>query len=131
MSILNPSVGELVDRKTILELKIVNLKQADAPFARLVLQQELDGVRLRLRELRNLWLPLGDAHLNRRLELAQVNENLWNLENRIRRLGWWRVIATARTARAIHQMNDVRARLVAELSGVGSRDAMSGIKIYR
>lgn len=77
MKILAPiSLGELVDKITILELK---MRFVEDPEKRHNIRVELD-------ELNQIYFPLQDRHLdNFHIELRNINAKIWELEDIIRR----------------------------------------------
>lgn len=76
MKILAPiSLGELVDKITILEIKMERVKDPE----------KRHNIRVELEELSLIYFPLQDRHLdNFHLELKEVNEKIWELEDIIR-----------------------------------------------
>lgn len=76
MIILAPiSVGELVDKITILEIKYERVNEPN----------KRHNIRVELDELKKIYAPIRDRHLaNFELELKSVNEEIWDLEDRIR-----------------------------------------------
>jgi hypothetical protein len=124
------SWGELIDKITILEIKMERLQ---APAAVTNAAHELALLRGVLAELAEA--PPGLATL--RGELAEVNRRLWDTEDAIRRKEAARAFdgAFIELARAIYRSNDERSRIkrsINELTGseiieekqyVGYRDA--------
>jgi len=76
MKILAPiSLGELVDKITILEIKMARVKDTE----------KRHNIRVELEELQLIYFPLQDRHLdNFHIELKDVNEKIWELEDVIR-----------------------------------------------
>ena len=76
MKILAPiSLGELVDKITILQIKMERVTDSE----------KRHNIRVELDELNKIYFPLQDRHLdNFHIELKQVNENIWELEDIIR-----------------------------------------------
>jgi hypothetical protein len=76
MKILAPiSLGELVDKITILEIKMERVKDSE----------KRHNIRVEHEELSLIYFPLQDRHLdNFHLELREVNEKIWELEDVIR-----------------------------------------------
>lgn len=76
MKILAPiSLGELVDKITILEIKMERVKDSE----------KRHNIRVELDELNLIYFPLQDRHLNNfHIELKEVNEKIWELEDIIR-----------------------------------------------
>jgi hypothetical protein len=123
------SWGELIDKITILEIKVERLQSPAVTNA----AHELALLRGVLAELAEA--PPGLAAL--RSELAQVNRRLWDVEDAIRRKEAARAFdgAFIELARAVYRCNDGRSRIkraINELTGseiieekqyVGYRDA--------
>ena len=76
MKILAPiSLGELVDKITILDIKMERVKDSE----------KRHNIRIELDELNLIYFPLQDRHLdNFHIELKEVNEKIWELEDVIR-----------------------------------------------
>ena len=76
MKIMAPiSLGELLDKITILEIKFERVKDTE----------KRHNIRVELDELNSIYLPLKDRHLdNFHLELKEINERIWELEDIIR-----------------------------------------------
>ena len=76
MKILAPiSLGELVDKITILEIKTERVKYSE----------KRHNIRVELEEFSLIYFPLQDRHLdNFHIELKEVNEKIWELEDVIR-----------------------------------------------
>lgn len=76
MKILAPiSLGELVDKISILDIKMERVKDPE----------KRHNIRVELDELNQIYVPLQDRHLdNFHIELKQVNEKIWELEDVIR-----------------------------------------------
>jgi len=77
MKILAPiSLGELIDKITILEIKLDRVTDLE----------KRHNIRVELDELSLIYFPLQDRHLdNFHIELKDVNEKIWELEDVIRR----------------------------------------------
>jgi Family of unknown function (DUF6165) len=109
------SWGELIDKITILEIKVERLR---APAARANAQHELALLRAEL----SPDAPAGLAALQ--AELSVVNRRLWDVEDDIRRKEASQAFDAAfiALARAIYRNNDQRSRikrLINELLGSG------------
>jgi hypothetical protein len=76
MKILAPiSLGELIDKITILEIKMERVKDSE----------KRHNIRVEHEELSLIYFPLQDRHLdNFHIELKEVNEKIWELEDIIR-----------------------------------------------
>lgn len=105
------SLGELVDKLTILEIK--SRRMADVA--------KLDNVNKELELLTNTWLASGHARAaidNQRAALKAANETLWEIEDQIR-LKESRGEFDAgfiELARAVYVNNDRRAALKREIN---------------
>ena len=110
------SVGELIDKITILEIKSERIKD----------EEKLENVKRELKLLRSVRTKnkLGDANLEKHTaQLKDVNETLWDIEDRIRakegREDFDR--GFIELARAVYINNDKRADLKREINlAVGS-----------
>ncbi|HEY2616492.1 MAG TPA: DUF6165 family protein [Acetobacteraceae bacterium] len=108
------SWGELIDKITILEIKVERLR---APAARANAAHELTLLRAELAEP-----PAGLAALQ--AELAGVNRRLWDIEDDIRRKEASQAFDAGfiALARAVYHSNDERSRIkraINELLGSG------------
>ena len=111
------SWGELIDKLTILEIKSVRLSKAAA----------LSNVRRELGELSPLALPLiaGNVELaGLKDRLRQINEALWEIEDRIREKEAARQFDEAfiELARSVYCQNDQRAALKRQINNLMSSD---------
>ncbi len=111
MRLINPSPGELLDRKTILLLKIEagGRRQLDVAH----FQQELELIEAALAD----WLrrnPAADRRACDELgsELAEVNRKLWDAEDEVRALPRSETERLAELAKRIPELNDRRSELV-------------------
>ena len=110
------SVGELIDKITILEIKSERIKD----------EEKLENVKRELKLLRSVRTKnkLGDANLEKHTaQLKDGNETLWDIEDRIRakegREDFDR--GFIELARAVYINNDKRADLKREINlAVGS-----------
>lgn len=111
MGLINPSPGELLDRKTILHLKIEAGCQRQMDVVHF--QKELDLIEAALAD----WLG-KNAGADRRAydeatqELADVNRKLWQAEDEVRQLPRSERDRLADLAKLIPELNDRRADLV-------------------
>lgn len=111
MSLINPSPGELVDRKTILRLKIAAARERQVDD--LHFQKELELIEAALLE----WLRKNAGADRRAYEeaaqgLAEVNRKLWQAEDEVRQLPRTERDRLAELAKLIPELNDRRADLV-------------------
>ena len=76
MKIMAPiSLGELIDKITILEIKFERVRDTE----------KRHNIRVELDDLNLIYLPIKDRHLdNFHLELKEINERIWELEDIIR-----------------------------------------------
>ena len=95
------SVGELVDKITILEIKTKNVKETGKSKN---IENELSKLNLIYADLRNKKL---DSHYE---ELKTINEKLWNIEDEIRILEKNKNFGTEfiKLARSVYITNDKR-----------------------
>lgn len=118
------SVGELIDKITILQIK---LKHLDGPSAANV-----------LKELAVLNQTRSDAHLNEPgiaaliIQLKAVNVALWDIEDQIRQLEANEDFGPQfiEAARSIYKLNDRRAA-IKQLINVASESDIIEEKSYR
>jgi hypothetical protein len=107
------SVGELLDKKTILEIKRERMTDA----------AQLANVELELALLRaaSAAAPPASAELQQlEAELRNVNAQIWDLENSVRRCEQAGLFGEefVRTARAIYASNDRRAAIKRRINAV-------------
>jgi hypothetical protein len=111
MEILAPiSAGELVDKITILRIKVARLEGAK----RLNVASELAS----LEAVAARALPASNTLTAITAALRAVNEQLWEIEDRIRSLEVSKTFdgAFIETARAVYLKNDERYRLKQEIN---------------
>jgi hypothetical protein len=109
------SVGELVDKVTILEIKFEKIEDAGK---RANIRRELEALTAVLRPL----LAATPAIAPLKAELRTINETLWRIEDDIRDCERKRDFGAAfvALARAVYQTNDARAatkRKIDDLTG--------------
>lgn len=119
------SLGEFLDRLTILEIKSERIQD---PI-------KLANVRKQLSRLRQTWRASNHDSLQVRTtlqELKQVNEKLWDIEDRIRAKESHGVFDEEfiELARAIYRTNDQRAAIIRHLNVALGSDLMDE-KSYR
>lgn len=110
MRIMAPiSLGELVDKITILEIKLENVTD---PTKRHNIRVELD-------ELNTIYEPIKNRQLeNFHIELKKVNEDIWKLEDTIReaiKAESTDLLFTV-TAMSIPKTNDERAAIKKQIN---------------
>ena len=100
MSLLVPvSLGELIDKITILEIKTEKITKLEA----------LKNIEKELEALRRVQAPTVEPHLIK--ELKQVNEDIWNFEDEIRMFEHEQKFGDTfvGTTRSVHLLNEKRA----------------------
>lgn len=131
--LLNPSPGEVIDRITILELKIqaVEKRGSDASLfqaEKTSLEEHLENWNQMLREdyaPNETWDQINE----KRTGLTAVNSLLWEAEDQVRILSEMEALKLAQLAKRIAKLNDDRSKLVGELTELyGIREASE--KIY-
>jgi len=102
------SNGELLDRFSILEIKLLRIDD----------QQKLLHVRHEHDMLKDMAMPLIDANRSLYLELRSINEALWEIEDRIRVLERDQSFGEEfiQTARSVYRNNDKRAAIKREIN---------------
>jgi hypothetical protein len=111
------SAGELLDKITILRIKVARMTDA----------QKLANVRLELGLLEKAWTELGGATTELTAEehaLQSVNEQLWDIEDRIRDKEARQLFDREfiDLARAVYATNDERAAIKKRINlHLGSR----------
>ena len=115
MGLVNPTPGELVDRKTILHLKIEagRRKQVDVTH----FQQELEMIEAALAD----WFAKHVGADRSACEeatrgLADINQQLWHAEDEVRALPRSERERLAELAKLIPALNDGRAALVQQVN---------------
>ncbi|HEY9016198.1 MAG TPA: hypothetical protein VIM84_14180 [Gemmatimonadales bacterium] len=116
MRLLNPGLGELVDRLTILGLKIIHGREIEKDVS----HWEAEQVAIADRLLIHLPRSTGEA-IAVAADLAAVNAALWQAEDALRAYrrasaasADWEDIAGC--AFRIQRLNDMRASLIRDLS---------------
>ena len=111
MRLIHPSPGELLDRKTILHLKVDVGRRRQVGVAHF--EEELKMIEAALAD----WFaknPGADrrAYDQAARELAEVNRKLWEAEDEVRGLPRSAKDRLAELAKWIQELNDRRAELV-------------------
>jgi hypothetical protein len=106
MNIINPTVGDLTDRLTILSLKVLFGTAAGQPVEHFI--QERTGIltKLRTRQI-GPWMGLLS-------DLAAVNGALWHAEEDLR--GCQELVDAGRLGLRIQALNDQRAALIVKIN---------------
>lgn len=98
------SCGELIDKITILEIKMVKITDAE----------KAKNVNYELNELNAVWMPLEKSNVcisDLRHELKTINESLWEIEDEIRKKDLQGEFDSEyiELARSVYINNDTRA----------------------
>lgn len=111
------SIGELIDKITILEIKS--------------LFTDSEYVTKELEELKQLKSLITQFILDCEVELKQVNESLWKIEDKIRKLEKEQRFDSEfiELARSIYKLNDRRAEIKKEINQ-RCNSSYKEIKIY-
>lgn len=113
MSLVQPTAGELLDRRSILALKIRANAVAKDFVQRCQLEQE--EIDKRLKEKITL-LGHSPARAVDSVVLDAINKMLWRAENEVRSLSPWRVFRLAKIAKTIARLNDLRSSQIQRLN---------------
>ena len=109
MEIFAPiSLGELIDKITILQIKAQNMEG-----------KALDNVRNELLALESILNQLQlDVDFNLIVRLKEVNTKLWNIEDAIRNQERKKSFGDSfiQLARSVYQQNDIRASIKKEIN---------------
>ncbi|MGO9641763.1 MAG: hypothetical protein ACLP1Y_10720 [Candidatus Acidiferrales bacterium] len=129
MSVLQPTVGELVDRRTILELKILHGHKAGVDTAAWLAEQAEIEKHLSSRTAR---FTVEQRQLLSRLSgtLQSINASLWTAEDEVRALAESEVAPLAALAKRIAKLNDQRAQAVRELNRLAGENSAGNEKVY-
>ncbi len=105
------SVGELLDKITILEIKSERISD----------ESKLANVRKELGVLRRTWAdsPLSSQDVSDQISrLKQINETLWDIEDNIRRQEAAAQFGDTfiELARSVYHQNDIRAEIKKEIN---------------
>ncbi len=129
MSVLQPTVGELLDRQTILELKIRHGRAAGVDTGAWQTEQSEINERLSARTL-----PFAEEQ--RRLlarltgTLESINASLWAAEDEVRAAAESEIATLAGLAKRIANLNDQRAQAVRELNRLAGESVAGNEKVY-
>jgi hypothetical protein len=98
------SVGELIDKITILEIK--------------ALFTDNEYVKKELKELNEIKNTITQFILNYVIELREVNQSLWKVEDKLRQKEKTQVFDEEfiELARSVYKLNDKRARIKKEIN---------------
>jgi hypothetical protein len=114
MRLIDPGVGEVTDRLTILSLKLLFGAETGRDLAHFQKEQSALLAKIRTRDLNGAWF-------HSLLELAAVNAALWHREDDLRALRsegqtLQNVDAIVECAFRIQELNDRRAVLIAAIN---------------
>jgi len=118
MKVIIPvSVGELVDKITILEIKSLFV--------------ENEYIEKELKELNLIKSTLTQFILDHEMQLRQVNQELWKIEDRIREKEKLQEFDEEfiELSRSVYKNNDIRARIKKEINEL-TNSTYQEIKIY-
>lgn len=104
------SVGELLDKITILQIKLNNTTD----------QSKLDNINLELRDLHSLVPKLNPKAHELMAHLQQINQTIWDIEDHIRDLEKNNDFGNdfVETARKVYKNNDLRAKVKREINEI-------------
>ena len=122
MSLLNPSPGEIIDRLSILELKIPAFQKGGVPA------EYLEAEKASLQDKMQEWdfemrdsMPVNvtwDMIAEMKNALAAFNALLWKAEDDARMTPEEDIIKLARLCKHIASMNDARSRAIKRLNDI-------------
>lgn len=112
--LINYGLGEVLDRLTILDLKILTATDAGQPIDHWRNEQTILLTQLQARATSMAWLELG-------LRLAMINGLLWHAEDDLRArrnlpLDAAITESSSRIAFRIQDLNDRRSQLIAQIN---------------
>ena len=114
--ILEASAGELLDKISILEIKLVKIKNQNS-------QQEINKEYKLLKEAQASNIEMSDKIKNLFKEIKDINLKLWNIEDKIRICEKNKDFGKnfIDLARAVYSTNDKRSKIKSEINeAVGS-----------
>ena len=111
------SVGELIDKITILEIK--------------ALFTDDEYVKKELKELKQIQNTITQFIFNYVIELREVNQSLWKIENKLRQKEKLQEFDEEfiELARSVYKLNDKRAEIKREINEI-CNSAFKEIKLY-
>lgn len=121
--LLNPSPGEVVDRLTILELKVQAAEKRGSDASSFLaektsLEEHLEKWNQMLREDEAPPAERWDKIKEKTLGLTAVNSLLWDAEDQVRATSEMESIKLAQLCKRIAKLNDERSKLVGELTAL-------------
>ena len=107
------SAGELLDKISILEIKLEKIKNKNS-------QEEIKKEYKLLKEAQNLNIEMKEKIQQLFIELKEVNISLWNVEDKIRILEKNKDFGNEfiELARAVYLNNDKRAKIKSEINEI-------------
>lgn len=104
------SVGELLDKITILQIKLNNTTD----------QSKLDNINLELQNLHSLVPKLNSEAHDLMSHLQHINQTIWDIEDHIRDLEKNNDFGSdfVETARKIYKNNDLRAKVKRQINEI-------------
>ena len=129
MSVLHPTVGELLDRQTILALKIRHGGKAGVDTEAWLAERSEIDTRL---AARTAGFAAGQRQLLTRLAgtLESINASLWAAEDEVRAAAESEIAALAVLAKRIASLNDQRVQAVRELNRLAGESSAGNEKVY-
>lgn len=121
MSLLRPTPGAIIDRITILTLKINAYIKAG---------RNTDSLWREQVELANQLAKKAQARPAEIFSLARINTELWQAEDQVRSLPSSQVLDLAQLAKHIASLNDQRIKLIRELDNSYGCDEPTEEKIF-
>lgn len=118
MNIYAPiSVGELIDKITILEIKS--------------LFKQCEFIETELKQLRKIKSTLTQPLIEHEMKLRRINERLWKIEDKLRKKEHLKEFDSEfiELARQVYITNDERASIKKEINEITNSELME-IKIY-
>ena len=105
------SAGELLDKISILEIKLDKIKNKNS-------QEEIKKEYKLLKEAQNLNIEMKEKIQQLFIELKEVNISLWNVEDKIRILEKHKDFGNEfiELSRAVYLNNDKRAKIKSEIN---------------
>lgn len=104
------SIGEIVDKTTILEIKMEEIKDSDK---RILVEKEYNYLKNVLEDVCNISLRSKEF-----TSLKEINRKLWDIENKIREKEFKQEfdLEFIELARSVYKTNDIRAQKKLEIN---------------
>ncbi len=129
MSVLRPTVGELLDRRTILALKVHHGSRAGVDIHAWQVEQTEIAERLST-QTKNFTAEQQQLLARITGTLASINASLWSAEDEVRAAAESEIAALAALAKRIAHLNDQRAQAVRELNRLAGESSAGNEKVY-